>query len=63
MFNGGGESIKFLADDHGTNSSFGPDESVGAGRGRVTFWCWGVRVIWRGIDIIGDIRWVDLLHL
>ena len=56
MFDGGGESIEFFVDDHGTNSLFGPNESVGVSRGCVVFWCWGVWIVWRGVDVVGDIR-------
>ena len=55
--------LSSLFDDHGTNSSFGPDESVGASRSHVAFWYWGVWIIWRGIDVIRDVGRVSLLHL
>ena len=52
---GGGESIELFVDNHGMNSLFGPSDSALSG-GRVALWCRGVRVVWRGVDIVGDVR-------
>ena len=53
---GGGKSIKFLADDHGTNGLFGPDDGASLSRGCIALWCRGIWVVWRGVDVIGDVR-------
>ena len=55
VLNGGGESIELLVDNHGTNSLFGPGDSALSG-GRVALWCGGVQVVWRGVDVVGDVR-------
>ena len=55
VLNGGGESIKLLVDNHSTNGLFGPSDSALSGD-RVALWCRGVWVVWRGVDIVGDVR-------
>ena len=54
-FNGCGKSIELFVDNHGANGLFGPCDGALSG-GCVAFWCRGVRVIRRGVDIIGDVR-------
>ena len=56
MLDGGGKSIELLVGDYGTNGLFGPDKSIGTSGGCVVFWCQSIRVVWRGVNVIGNVR-------